>query len=148
MTSLRDVLRQTYARNGEVSERILVDEARPKNAPLHDRFEWNNRIAGDAYRLVQAGNMIRSVQVDFISPATGEPTKVREWVSVHEMRPTADPDETVGRYIPIGEVMADEVAASTLIRIAERELAEWRRKYRHLVEYRDLIQRVLGEEAS
>ncbi len=41
----------------------LVEASRPKTAPLHNEFEWNNKIAAEKYREVQAGYIIRSVAI-------------------------------------------------------------------------------------
>ena len=50
-------------KKGRLTPKELVDVSRPKDAPLHDEFEWNNTIAAEKYREVQAGYIIRSVAV-------------------------------------------------------------------------------------
>lgn len=41
----------------------VVEESRPKDAPLHPAFEWDNKRAGQAWRVHQARNLIRAIQV-------------------------------------------------------------------------------------
>jgi len=41
----------------------VVDAARPKKAPLHPAFEWDNSVAAEQYRVHQARNLIRSVRI-------------------------------------------------------------------------------------
>jgi hypothetical protein len=65
--SMREVVRETiqslYDTNGQVVASQLVEAARPKSHPAHAAFEWDNKRAGDAYRLWQARAYIRVVKV-------------------------------------------------------------------------------------
>jgi hypothetical protein len=58
------VVRQIYARDGEVRASVLVEEARPKESPAHDAFEWRDKVAAHEYRLTQARQMIRLVTIE------------------------------------------------------------------------------------
>lgn len=132
MSDLRAVLTGIYEKHGELSEQVVVDEARPKNAPLHHRFEWNNAIAGEAYRRIQAGELIRSVRIRF--DVAGERKSVRGFVSARE---TGDVER--GGYLPTEEVLEDELALKLLLRELERAIADLKRKYGHLKEFAELI---------
>jgi hypothetical protein len=48
---------------GVVPPRALWVEAEPAEHPLHGMFEWNQRRAADAYRDVQARNVINSLRI-------------------------------------------------------------------------------------
>ena len=50
-------------RDGEVKASVLVSESRPKEAPLHPAFTWDNKKAADLYRLEEARRVIRLVRV-------------------------------------------------------------------------------------
>ena len=50
-------------KEGKLTAKELVKVSRPKNAPLHNEFEWNNSIAAEKYREVQAGYIIRSIAI-------------------------------------------------------------------------------------
>ena len=54
--------------NNELKPPDVVNAARPKNAPLHSCFEWDNKVAAEKYRLVEARILIRSVRI--IKPDT------------------------------------------------------------------------------
>jgi hypothetical protein len=41
----------------------IVEESRPKGAVLHPLFEWNDKVAGEQYRIWQARRLSRSVYV-------------------------------------------------------------------------------------
>jgi hypothetical protein len=49
--------------HGAITAPLVVDEARPTDAPLHPAFEWNNLVAAEQHRQHQARNLIRSVQI-------------------------------------------------------------------------------------
>ena len=63
ISGVQKVAQQLYDQNGKVETRALVDAARPKTSPAHPAFEWDNRKAGDEYRLIQARNYIRRVTI-------------------------------------------------------------------------------------
>jgi len=44
--------------NGGVQAKDLVDHSRPKKAPLHDQFEWDDAKAGEEWRIQQARVMM------------------------------------------------------------------------------------------
>jgi hypothetical protein len=64
--------------DGQVTPQLVVDSARPENAPLHPAFEWNDYEAAEAYRRHQAKGIIRAIVT--VSPATKEET--REYVGI------------------------------------------------------------------
>lgn len=133
MSNLRDVLQGTYDRRGELTPSLVVDEARPADAPLHDRFEWDDVVAGEEYRRVQAAELIRSVKIEFATGA--EPKSVRAWVA------RRDVGDKSGGYQPIEEVAQDDLAMKLLLKQCERDITELRRKYGHLAEFTDLMRR-------
>lgn len=58
-----DELHRIYQNNGELTAPLVVDEARPDDAPLHPAFEWNDEVAAELHREHQARTMIRSVEI-------------------------------------------------------------------------------------
>ena len=63
ISGVQQVEQQLYDQHGKVETRALVDAARPKNSPAHCAFEWDNKKAGDEYRLIQARHYIRRVTI-------------------------------------------------------------------------------------
>lgn len=49
---------------GRLTAEGLVRKARDPEHPLHDEFEWDDSVAGHAYRVYQARQLIQSVRVD------------------------------------------------------------------------------------
>jgi hypothetical protein len=49
--------------DGELTASAVVEAAKPKGSPLHPLIEHSNKKAADAYRLIQARRLIRSVEI-------------------------------------------------------------------------------------
>lgn len=77
--------------HGELTAPLVVDHARPDDAPLHPVFEWNDEVAAELHRQHQARNLIRAVQITRETDAQPEP------VYVHV--------STEGAYLPAEEVV-------------------------------------------
>jgi hypothetical protein len=137
MADLRAVLTNIYEKHGELVPQTVVDEARPKGAPLHERFEWNDKIAGDAYRCVQAAEIIRSVRIRF--DVDGERKFTRGFVSARE---SGDTDR--GGYVPTEEIVEDDLALQILLRELKREIVDLQRKYGHLKEFAGVLKEAVA----
>ncbi|MDF3280445.1 hypothetical protein [Gordonia sp. N1V] len=135
MSDLRAHLTSLYVERGQLTPQDVVDDARPTDSPLHHRFEWNDALAGEAYRRVQAQQLIRSVKISFpeSAPVT-ERRSVRAFSSVRG----GDKPETEG-YAPTEEVIANDFGRKVLLRDLEREIASLKRKYGHLKEFAALM---------
>ena len=129
--SLRDDLLAIRTAAGDLTPAAVVDAARPKGHPLHDRFEWNDRVAGEGYRRQQARELIRSVRVEFIRPS-GEPSSVREFHSVARETDTR-------AYDPLNEIVDNPLTRKILLAQMRREWAVFKARYEHMAEFIDLI---------
>jgi hypothetical protein len=54
---------EIFKRDGQVQPSTLVNGARPQDHPAHSAFEWDDSKAGEEYRLWQARQWIRRVEV-------------------------------------------------------------------------------------
>lgn len=52
---------------GRLTPQNVVADARNRNSPLHDIFEWDDAKAADQYRLEQARELIRSVKIEVVT---------------------------------------------------------------------------------
>lgn len=143
MSDLRTQLTGIYKQHGELTPQIVVDEARPQDAPLHDRFEWDDSIAGEKYRLVQAQQLIRVVRQEFTSPESGEKKFIRAFSSLHE----ASEDSTQQGYAPTEEILENEVTRKILLRNMERDIAVLKTRYGHLKEFAQIMREEFGGAA-
>lgn len=138
--SLRDQLQGIYQAHGTLTPRLVVDVARDAEHPLHGRFEWDDAVAGEKYREVQAGELIRSVKVKYTPKGSDEEHEVRAFHAVPR------PDGST--YVPVEEVAEDDFSRELLLRQAEREWKAMRRRYAHLDEFMDMVRTTLGEDAA
>lgn len=130
MTDLRGILTDHYRRHGDLVPRQVWEEARPEESPLHHRFEWDDERAGDAYRDIQAAELIRSVRITYRKPGTEESMSTRAFIARREIG-----DGTRSGYMPTEEVVRDELSVELLRRNFEREAADLKRKYSDLDDY-------------
>ena len=103
-----------------LTAQTLLDANRPKNAPLHNEFEWDNRKAAEAYRLNQSRYIIRSI---VIVPEEKPQEYVRAVFTVAD-----------GKYERIHAILSDERKRESLLSIALRDLKSFERKYNTLSE--------------
>lgn len=120
----RTVLEQIRLDRGRLTPRIVVDESRAKDAALHHRFEWDDDIAGEKYREVQAGQLIRSVKVSVITEPDRPPTHIRAFLPVH-----GDEDDPGADYMPADEVARSPMLVAIQLETMRREWLRLRRKY-------------------
>ena len=121
---------------GKLTPQALVDASRAEDAPLHGAFEWDDAVAAERYREVQAGHIIRSVEV----VVEGSPEPVRAFVSVTEREATP--------YVSVGRVMANVDSRAALLDRARAELDAFKRKYQQLTELADVFAAIDGVEVD
>lgn len=139
MSSLREHLEAIYAANGALTPSLVVDAARDPESPLHDRFEWDDSIAGERYREQQARQLIRTVRV--VEPkGDKDETRVRAFHSVP--RPEGQ------TYMPVEDIKADPFTRQLVLKQAEREFRAMWARYRHLAEFLDLVAETVESERA
>jgi hypothetical protein len=138
VSDLRSQLEAIYLHRGKLTPEMVVDTARPKKHPLHARFEWDDKIAGEAHRRQQAHDLITSVKVVF---ACGE--KAEKVRAFHAVRGTEE--EYV--YMPAEKIAADPMLREVLLRDMEREWKQMHSRYGHFQEFVELVTADLGKTA-
>ena len=86
-------LQRIHEEEGTLRPQAVVNAARPEDAPLHPAFEWNDLIAGEQYRNIQARSLIKTVQIE-----SNEDSQPRDPVYVNVSRQDS-------AYEPIGKVV-------------------------------------------
>lgn len=126
-TGLAEILQRIYEDNGhELTPAAVVEASRPVDAPLHHRFEWDDSIAGEKYREVQAAQIIRSVKVTRITDTERGPVQVRAFLALGE---TSDDPTSAWTYVALDDLSAD--ATAQILAQMEKDLSAIRRKYRN-----------------
>lgn len=130
--SLREQLEAIYAEHHRLDPQVVVDAARPKSHPLHGRFEWNNAVAGEAWRRVQAHELIRSVRVVYREASdSGPEASVRAFHAVRR--------EDGHVYESAETVAHDPLLRAMVLRDMERQWQELKRRYGDFAEFIDMV---------
>jgi len=120
----RELRRIAKQNDGLLLPQTVVEAARPKTSPIHNRFEWDDSEAAEKYRIWQARQLIRVVveQIEGVSA----PTEV--FVSL-------SPDRNkIGGYRVTTEVLNDDQMRAVMLQDAIDELDVFKLKYRRLKE--------------
>jgi hypothetical protein len=140
VTTLREELQRIYDDRGRMTPQILLDEARDPDHVLHARFEWDDSVAAEQWRVAQAAELIRSVKIRFRTPA-GKQGEVRAFHVTKE--------EATGSsvYRPTEEIVQDPFARELLLRDMNRDWRLFKARYEHLKEFADLVGGAAAEVA-
>jgi hypothetical protein len=126
-----DELARIQDERGSLTPQAVVDESRPDDAPLHPAFEWDDSIAGERYRHIQASDLIKTVEV--IRPDPDEPQAEPAYVKVSAKSPQYQSAAEVAKSPELFEsaflqacerLRAAERAMEHLQQIAKRERPE------------------------
>lgn len=133
MTTLKEQLEQIYRKEGKLTPALVLKEATNPEHPLHPRFEWDDPTAAHAYRLNQAGELIRSVKVRFREGTETDPAR---YVRAFHSLPTEDEERA---YCPLDEVLADPLKSKVLMQEMERDWKALRRRYEDFAEFWEMV---------
>ena len=120
--------------DGIVTPKAVVDVARPKEAPLHPCFEWNNKAAAELYREDQARRLITVISVD------------RQMNEYQEERPTVayvsvgQPKRDGAGYVSLTTALSDETMRSKVLSDAISGLRAWQVRFGHLEELASVVE--------
>lgn len=121
---------EALAADGRLTAKDVVEENRPDGAALHSEFEWDDKVAAESYREVQASKLIRSIcVVESDSSQSTEPVRAYVTVEPHH-------------YEPIKAVMEVEDKRGALLQQALRDMQAFARKYRQLQEMSAVIKQI------
>lgn len=139
--SLREQLQGIYDQHRKLTPALVVDEARPSDHPLHERFEWDDSVAGEAWRRQQAHELIRSVKVVYRKADATEPEKsVRAFHAVRS--------ENGHVYEPLDKVVRDEFTRRLVLKDMQREWQALHRRYRDFEEFTEMVSHDLQVKAA
>ena len=124
-----NVLNELSELGHEYSLSDVVEKAKDKNSEMHSIFEWDDSVAGEEYRKIQAGKMVRNLVI-VRNDETEEKTNVRYFVS------TGKRDST---YTPTRLVVRNQDAYEQLLERAYAELRAFKEKYSTLSELDEIL---------
>ena len=123
---------------GEVTPKILVDDARPEGALMHPLYEWNDSVAAEKYRCNQAKKILSELITVHVSQEESELEKpVRAFVSVKPRNETAS-------FRPIVAALSDDETKKQVIANAKLELESYERKYRGIIDIIPILEEMIA----
>lgn len=139
--NLRDQLLAIYDQHEELTPALVVSEAREEAHPLHDRFEWDDSVAGESWRLHQAHELIRLAKVVYRpSPDKSKEEKVRAFHAVRR--------EDGFAYEPAEKVVTNPLLREMVLRDMRRDWERLRARYEQFEEFAAMVRGDLGDEAA
>lgn len=112
-----------------ITPQNVVELARDKNSVIHNDFEWNDTIAGDKYRNIQAREMIQMFVFTPIEEKS-EPTRVFQITT------------TTSVYEPVTMILKNEDEYQSLLKRAKMELQAFKRRYENLIELEKIFSEI------
>lgn len=113
----------------------LLDASRDAAAPLHGCFTWDDAVAGEAYRRIEARQIINAL---IIEPDVEHKEPVRAFFRVQDVQ----------TFEPTSVILREQDKRAALLATALRELAAFRRKYQQLDELADIFAAIDAKEAD
>jgi len=122
---------------GILNPKDVVQFARNSDTALHQEFEWNDKIAGDAYRILQARELIRT-RVTVLTP---DSKPVRAYVSLpNDRKPN-------GGYRRINDVLEKPAWREQMLQNAMADMRAFQVKYAVLKELANVFAAMQEVEA-
>jgi len=131
------VCKDLIDKEGAVTPQRLVEVSKPKDAPLHGEFEWNNTIAAQKYREEQARQIIKNIVIMEVEEEEAQPKIVKCWVNSD--RAFVPTDEGTHRYVTIDTALSNVSWRDNLLKAARRDMSSFIAKYRRLTELDKII---------
>jgi hypothetical protein len=115
-------------RDGTIKPAVVVDEARPEEAPLHPAFEWRDPVAAEQWREHQATTLIKVVRVVPAAPVEERVASVRPV--------TQAPAPVVERYDPMAKEVMEAVG---LVVEARRKIEVLKLRAQRMMDRKSMI---------
>lgn len=115
-------------KKGELTRETVLEFAKNKKSELHKCFEWDDKIAGEKYRLYQASYILTSISIVYEE----EPKKAtRMYVSIKN-------DNEKREYKNIISVLENDDDYKKLLSKAKKDFISYKEKYQNLLQLQDL----------
>jgi hypothetical protein len=64
LAAIKKRLAELHAKHGNITPEMVVTDARDPRSPLHARFDWDDSTAAEAYRIIQARVLIKTIRYE------------------------------------------------------------------------------------
>lgn len=144
---VRVVFEEISARGLAITPSNLVSAARAESHPLHSYFEWDDAVAGEKFRLLQAYRLISAQHT--LRVVTEGVTRELHADGAHALRTYLPLRNGNDEYATREEVLADPEARKRNVDALRAELRTWMRRTADLEELaplREIIRSRIGDE--
>jgi hypothetical protein len=118
---------------GDLTPEMVVTDAENEDSPLHRCFDWDDKKAGDKWRLHQARQLIGSIVVDVVIKDTEQ---VRAFVNINY------PDSKERHYVNIIDASTDEHKMKLIINDARKQMKSWAQRFKIYQQLREVALKV------
>lgn len=115
----------------EITPENVLKKAKNKKTELHKCFEWDNTVAGEKYRLIQARQIIQHFVI-----VTPEEKEEEEPVKIRSYQVTTQRNV----YEPTRLIMQKPDEYKALLKRAKAELESFKQRYKTLTELEELFE--------
>ena len=113
----------------EITPESVLEKAKNRKTELHKCFEWDDSVAGEKYRLIQARQIIQHFMI--VSPETDDSfVKVRSYQI----------STTRNVYLPSRVIVQQPDEYKALLKRAKAELEAFKQRYKTLAELESLFE--------
>ena len=125
------VMEMLEERDGSATKESFLEASRPEDSQTHSLFEWDDKVAAEAYRLKQSGSIINDLRVVYVTPKKEE-VKVTAFVNVNS-------GKEKGSYENITQALADEGKREIILNRLRGELDAFITRNQNIEELADLL---------
>jgi hypothetical protein len=132
MGDLRNDLLAIREKRGKLTPRVVFEEAKPRNHPLHDQvFDLPQKEAAEAHYLANAARLLR---VTFRETIDDRPADLRAFWVVKGTR--EDPES---QYVPIEEVIQNPISRKVMLQQMRRDWQRFKGRYAVYTEFAEMV---------
>ncbi len=131
---IREILNNLEAEHGSIDTQHVVDIARSEDSVLHNYFQWEDGVAAEQYRKMQARMLINSIRVEIIPNSNR-----KAFFSIKVENPVNAQDRKYFSRLTIEQTPAMQ---DRLIKTALQSLKHWVETYREIAGIRGIVNEV------
>ena len=110
-----------------ITKQQIVDKARDEDTELHKCFEWNDSVAAERYRLVQAGSVLHHIVIKRTEEQIEQNMPEIRFFHKTDLKPDSG-------YKPISYIVKNNDEYQKMLQMAYAELHAFKQKYKNLQE--------------
>ena len=134
-----DEVKKIYDIEKKITPSRVLELAKDPKHPLYSFFEWDDEVASNKYRLIQARELINSIVVQIMDEENNKISKVRAFLSVSENANSElvlnGNQHTDNYYLSLDDIEKEEHLIKYEKLKAKAELKSFQVKYSFLDKY-------------